>query len=52
MAWHSYYRARIKEKQTQKRNSQAQDSTFYSHEKNLVKQLVLTAKDILTFDDS
>jgi hypothetical protein len=33
MAWHSYHRAQIEEKQSQKKNSQAQDSTFCSHEK-------------------
>jgi hypothetical protein len=31
MVWHSYYRAQIEEKQSQKKNSQAQDSTFCSH---------------------
>jgi hypothetical protein len=50
MAWHSYHHAWIKEKQSQKKNSQAQDSTFYSHE-NLAKQLVLIAKGILKFGD-
>jgi hypothetical protein len=34
MAWHSYHRAQIEEKQSQKKNSQAQDLTFCSHEKS------------------
>jgi hypothetical protein len=33
MAWHSYHHARIEEKQSQKKNSQAQDSIFCSREK-------------------
>jgi hypothetical protein len=34
MAWHSYHRAQIKEKQSQKKDFSAQDLTFYSHEKS------------------
>jgi hypothetical protein len=34
MAWHSYHHAWIEEKQSQKKNSQAQDSTSCSHEKS------------------
>jgi hypothetical protein len=33
MIWHSYHRAQIEEKQSQKKNFLTQDSTFYSHEK-------------------
>jgi hypothetical protein len=51
MAWHSYHRVWIKEKQSQKKNYQAQDSTFVLA-KNLTKQLVLVAKGILKFGNS
>jgi hypothetical protein len=51
MAWHSYHRARIEKKQSQKKNSQAQDSTFVLM-KNLAKQLILIAKSIFKFGDS
>jgi hypothetical protein len=52
MVWHSYYRAQIEERQFQKKHFLAQDSTFYSHKKNLTKQLVLVANDIFKLNDS
>jgi hypothetical protein len=51
MAWHSYHHARIEEKQSQKKNSQAQDSTFVLM-KTLGNQLVLVAKSIFKLSDS
>jgi hypothetical protein len=51
MAWQSYHRARIEEKQFYKKHFQAQDSISYSHEKSC-KATVLIAKGILKLNDS
>jgi hypothetical protein len=51
MAWHSYHRARIKEKQSQKKHFEAQDQ-FFVLIKNLTNQLVLIAKGILKLNNS
>jgi hypothetical protein len=51
MVWHSYHRAQIKEKQFQKKNFQAQNLNFCSHE-NLAKQFILIAQSTLKLSDS
>jgi hypothetical protein len=48
MAWHSYHRARIEEKQSQKKLK----IQFLVLTKDLTKQLVLVAKSIFKFGDS
>jgi hypothetical protein len=51
MAWHSYHRAWIEEKQSQK-NTFKLKIQFLVLLKNLANQLVLIAKGILKLDDS
>jgi hypothetical protein len=51
MAWHSYHRAQIEEKQSQKRTLKLKIQPFVLT-KNLAKELVLVAKSIFKFDDS
>jgi hypothetical protein len=51
MAWHSYHRASIEDKQSQKRTLKLKIQLFVLTE-DLTKQLVLVAKSIFKFDDS